>query len=333
MSKHEMRVLTDLMSQVRNHTEWDESLRELICARVWQHSQFTTVNEINLGNPNLALAERVEAFLTDRHDWLLGTTIAHRLGFLVTEGIQQYDPMRFPADLTDLVQRERLCRYLRSVGCRADETMGRGPGTDGVNHYNIYSQARTSIGQMASNFESQLYAGFDTPHGKFRTLEGYYHVLRVLDYFIAMGEGSKDVDPLMRDICILQDHIRTFPELDELYHLDGATSIRVGREVKRRVYGGTKYRPGAFSAHAERCFMIAVVRKLHVLQIDGRCLGNVLAEIVEQKIPLDHYYVMAGKIMRPKFSEWLPNLIQKIVEQIDPYADTFDPDEVIKLLE
>ncbi|ANZ48809.1 hypothetical protein BIZ83_gp044 [Erwinia phage vB_EamM_ChrisDB] len=331
MSKNEMQAREQLVNELFRAGEWDGTVCRQIAGRLLHNQFLKFIKEEKAFDSSLPLSERIEAFRSKEHDALFGNGMAHRFGFDSNEGILAYDVTRLPDNLGS-VARECYVRYLRSLGCRSMHA-DRNPSSDGLNHYNIYSQARTEVGKMASNFESAEGVGFDTPHGRFKTLEGYYHVLRVLDYFIAMGEGSKDVDPLMRDICILQDHIRAFPELDELYRLDGATSIRVGREVKRNIYGGSNYRPGAFSEHAERCFMIALVRKLHVLQYDGRCLGNVLAEIVQQGVPLDHYYVMNGRIMRPKFSEWLPNLITRIVEHIDPYSNTFDPEEVIKLLE
>lgn len=335
MNSKEMRVLLDVMEQVSKCTEWDEDLRDLICARL-RHCQYTTVNEIKLFDVNLPLSERVGAFLTNKHDWLLGTTIAHQYGFLVSEGMENYDPRYFLWEMGVPLARERLYRYLRGLGCRPSPTLSQ-IAADGISHYNIYSLARTPVGQMASNFESGPKGGFDTPHGKFNTLEGYYHILRVIDFAVAT-EGDdypmwQHDNEIARDITILQTYSTPFKEIDELFMLDGASCIRVGRELKRKLYGGTNYRPGAFSAHAERCFMTAVVRKLHVLQYDGRCLGNVLAEIVQQRVPLDHYYVMQGRVIRPKHAEWLPNLITRIVEHIDPYASTFDPDEVITLLE
>lgn len=335
MKDNDVRVLLDVMEQVQKHSDWDESLRELICARV-RHCRHATVNEIKLFDVNLPLPERVGAFLTNKHDWLLGTTVAHLYGLLVSEGMENYDPRYYPWDMGDPLLRERFFRYLRGIGCRPDPAVS-GPGCDGISHYNIYSQSRSMVGRMASNFESGPKGGFETPHGRFNTLEGYYHILRVIDFAVAT-EGDdypmwQHDSEVARDITILQTYSTPFKEIDELFTLDGASCIRVGRELKRKLYGGTSYRPGAFSAHAERCFMTAVVRKLHVLQYDGRCLGNVLAEIVQQRIPLDHYYVMQGRVMRPKHAEWLPNLITRIVEHIDPYASTFDPDEVIKLLE
>lgn len=334
MNSKEMRVLRDLMEQVQSHTEWDESLRELICARL-SHCEFTKVNEVKLFDVNLPLPERVEALLTNQHDWLFGSNVAHRFGLLVGAGIKNYDPRLYHRNIGWPQKQEIFFRYLRGLGCRPDPTVS-GSGCDGISHYNIYSKSRTQIGRMASNFESAPNDGFDTPHGKFRTLEGYYHVLRLIDYFAScedVADGLKGKERIAYDLGLLTVYSKQYPAIDDLYRLDGAECIQVGRSVKRDVYGGTHYRPGAFSAHAEHCFMTAMVQKLHLLQYENRCLGNVLAEIVQQGVKLDHYYVMQGKIIRPKFSEWLPDLITRIVEQIDPYANTFDPNQVIHQLE
>lgn len=333
MSKTEMQALAELIELVRGATEYDELTKQRVIARLRHNHLLQYVTKGEHYNVNLPLSTRIEAFLNNKHDAMYGNAMAHRLGFQANEGILTYDVTHLPlAWSKDSV--EPYARYLRNLGCTSMCT-DHVPAQDGLNHYNIYSQAKTCIGRMASNFESARDAGFDTPHGKFKTLEGYYHVLRLLDYF-ASTEAPVDTltteERLAHDLVLLSVHSRQYPDIDALYRLEGAACIRVGREVKRDVYGGTRYRPGAFSTHAERCFMTALVNKLQVLKVDGRCLGNVLAEIVHQRVPLDHYYVMNGQIVRPKFSEWLPELITTIVEYIDPYADTFDTKQVMQQL-
>jgi len=334
MLKPEMQALMDLIELIRQADEYDDALKSVIIARLKHNFYLKYFNEAPVFNTSLPLSERIEAFLTSKHDGMYGNAFAHRFGFQSNEGILRYDVLRMPDEL-DMAHREPFIRYLRNLGCRPMLTEHT-PAQDGINHYNIYSNARTLVGRMASNFESAPGEGFDTPHGKFRTLEGYYHILRVIDFAVDT-EGDKyplgqDKDELARDRTILQTYRTSFKEIGMLFTLDGTSCIRVGRELKRKLYGGTNYHPGAFSEHAERCFMTAVVRKLHVLQYDNRCLGNVLAEIVQQGIKLDHYYVMQGNVIRPKFAEWLPDLLTQIVEQIDPYANTFDPDRIIQQL-
>lgn len=334
MSKPEMQALTDLIELIRQADEYDDALKRVIIARLKHNFYLKYLNEADVFNTSLPLSERIEAFLTPKHDAMYGNAFAHRFGFQSNEGILRYDVLRMPEEL-DMARREPFVRYLRNLGCRAmlsEHT----PAQDGLNHYNVYSNAKTIVGRMASNFESAPNAGFDTPHGKFRTLEGYYHVLRLVDYFASCEDLPEDLsgkDRIAYDLGLLTVYSKQYPAIDDLYRLDGAECIQVGRAVKRDVYGGTRYRPGAFSAHAERCFMTAMVQKLHLLQYENRCLGNVLAEIVQQGVKLDHYYVMQGRVIRPKFSEWLPDLITRIVELIDPYASTFDPNQVIHQLE
>lgn len=335
MSKNEMQAKSGILREIAFASELVAHDRLKIASRILHNQLLKFVSEEKLHDTSLPLLERVEAFRTNKNDALFGNGMAHRFGLNSNEGILAYDVNQIPEDF-EPVEREFYVRYLRSIGC-TPMSLERTVSTDGINHYNIYSQAKTLIGQMASNFESSPTGGFETPHGRFTTLEGYYHILRVIDFAVAT-EGDdypmwQHKTEILRDLTILQTYATPFKEIDELFRLDGASCIRVGRELKRKLYGGTNYHPGAFSAHAERCFMIAVVRKLHVIDYNGRRLGNVLAEIVQQRIPLDHYYVMQGRIIRPKHGEWLPDLITRIVEHIDPYANTFDPDEVIKLLE
>ena len=48
------------------------------------------------------------------------------------------------------------------------------PEEDGVTHINIYSQARTELGRMLSNF---YHYGFDCVDGHFESVEGYWYWL------------------------------------------------------------------------------------------------------------------------------------------------------------
>jgi predicted NAD-dependent protein-ADP-ribosyltransferase YbiA (DUF1768 family) len=52
------------------------------------------------------------------------------------------------------------------------------PKKDGITHINIYSQAKTELGQMLSNFCREF---IDTPDGKFLSVEGYWYWLSIED--------------------------------------------------------------------------------------------------------------------------------------------------------
>lgn len=52
------------------------------------------------------------------------------------------------------------------------------PNDDGAKHINIYSQGKTALGKMLSNFYR---ANIDTPDGKFMSVEGYWYWLSIED--------------------------------------------------------------------------------------------------------------------------------------------------------
>ena len=189
---------------------------------------------------------------------------------------------------------------------------------DGNNHVNIYSNAQTLVGRMASNFQI---SNTPTELGEFHTLEGLYHVLRITDYFVSIGKmSSHNWDEL----------VELLPEVAELRDCSGADAIRMGRKYKQLAYGGTKYKPGAFSDAAEFIFVSALVNKLASLTIRGVAIGNILAEYVVRGVPLTHYYVCVNKVTWPPFYDWLPKLIAEIVQHIDPYDVSFDTQAVIE---
>lgn len=196
-----------------------------------------------------------------------------------------------------------------------------GPTHDGQTHVNIYSMGKTAAGRMASNFH-EAHHGYDTVFGKFATLEGLYHVLRIVDYYMSVGRI---------DSYVTWDHLKTLvPKIDRLRLSNGASCIRIGRELKASVYGNTKYKPAEFSKFALGVYVDALVRKLHMpIDASGVSLGSTLARYVYDGICLSHYYVVGENIKFPPHHEWLPELLTKIVELIDPNDSTFDLEVVL----
>ncbi|ANZ50672.1 hypothetical protein STRATTON_247 [Erwinia phage vB_EamM_Stratton] len=257
--------------------------------------------------------------------------VAAMFGFSLDGVVSKIAPVNHIALSPD--EKDVFIRYLRSLGyrCHLKDFI---PSTDGLNHYNIYSQARTQLGKMASNFYSQPEGKyFDTTDGRFLTLEGYYHYLRILDY--ALHTYCRDVEPTKlldrNDMArvAMQEMLRKYPDIRKLAKYEGADCIRIGRNLKAAIYGGTDYRPGAFSPLSAYRFMTAMVFKLHTLTIDGVSIGNILSAQVTHGIPLLHYYVMNGRQITPPHSDWLPGVVEQIVQCIDPYGTTFNPHAVI----
>lgn len=71
------------------------------------------------------------------------------------------------------------------------------PSKDGIDHINVYSKGRTSLGQFSSNF---AYAPFTCEDGKFNCVEGYWYWLSVPDdrLRIAIGYSAKKLGRELR---------------------------------------------------------------------------------------------------------------------------------------
>ncbi|EEE9654043.1 hypothetical protein DFV33_04735 [Salmonella enterica subsp. enterica serovar Bareilly] len=251
--------------------------------------------------------------------------LAAAFGFTLPASVEATYPVLRP--ILPPEEKEAFVRYLLRMGYQST-SVDITPSTDGLNHFNIYSQGRTEIGRMASNFYARPGEYFVTPHGPFRTLEGYYHYLRILDYLM------REIDnrTLVMEFDIMRQAVNTWPDIEKLRALDGTDCIRLGRNLKAEIYGGTSYKPGSFTPVTESRFIHALVNKLFILSVDGTSLGNVFAEILRARIPLKHYYTMQGRKIFPAHWDWLPNLIEMIAEHIDPEDSTFDRAELLKKL-
>lgn len=259
----------------------------------------------------------LEIYKTGKYDAKYGVAMAQRNGLnLPKANAHDYDvtkcslrslsvhpgPLRHDRD-TELFVHMRRIGAVSIVGEQED-------GTDGVNHVNIYSDGRTTVGRLASNFSE---GPFDTMDGTFFTLEGYYHWLRIRDWTQATKYAFNMV--AMEDM---------YPDLRKLRTVTGTEAIRLGRTLKSNIYGGTKYRTGPFSKESLERFRWALAGKLHKLRYNNVTLGNYLSMMVYCGFPLTHYYVYNGKVKYPDFREWLPNLLSGLLEHIDPNDSDFD---------
>lgn len=287
------------------------------------HDRLCGLNKAAL-NVNLSLAERVGPYLSEQHDTAYAASMAARYGFtLGPEARQRYDVMKYPGDIRlDLIgeQRDEFVRYLRNIGgvpANRDVIVA----MDGVNHLNIYSRSRVMLGRVLSNFWQDVMP-YRTLHGEVATLEGYYHLLRLIDYAYTEHDFEFSVET---DLYLIDKLIRQYPEIHRLLHMDGNEAIGYGRKMKAMVYGGTAYKPKAFSPHIERCFVWALAGKLHQIKMgDGSPCGIHLAELVNAQVPLLHYYVKPDGIYTPAHAEWLPNICQWLGENIDPFDNDFN---------
>lgn len=64
--------------------------------------------------------------------------------------------------------------------------MGITPLNEGVNHINIYSKSNNALGKFLTNMNNYP---VETPHGKFRSVESYYHCRKLLKFFSLIDTG------------------------------------------------------------------------------------------------------------------------------------------------
>lgn len=268
---------------------------------------------------SLTLWDRVKAYATNKMDAAYGRAIASRFGFTLEDG-NGYDVNRYPGDMRIMLRGDDLyefCYYLMSIGAVAqNQSICRA--TDGINHINIYSKGRTALGKYLSMFQ-MCDVWYTTPHGKFKTLEGYYHFLRILEYYEYVDgkpieEWAKDPRLMNSDVSVLK-------------HADGSEAIRYGRKLKKEIYGGTGYQPGYFTDRALGFLIVALIHKLQTPK-DNEC-WVALKRVCDAGIPLVHYYVMDGTMKQPSFSEFIPDLYKAIADYIDPESDKLNAEWLI----
>ncbi|QXO09679.1 hypothetical protein pEaSNUABM11_00255 [Erwinia phage pEa_SNUABM_11] len=316
-------ILRDLILQVGGIQNQSADISVPRAIKRLYHDRLCGINKAAL-NPNLPLSERIGPYIYEQHDTTYAAAMASRYGFnLGPEARQRYDVMKYPGDIRlELIgeQRDEFVRYLRNIGGTPTNT-DIIVAMDGVNHLNIYSRSRVMLGRLVSNFWQDT-SPYRTLHGEIATLEGYYHLLRLLDYAYTQHEFEFSIES---DLYLLDKLIHRYPEIHRLFHMDGTEAIGYGRKMKAMVYGGTAYKPKAFSPHLERCFVWAMAGKFHQVKIgDDTPCGIYIAELVNANVPLLHYYVKHDGPYTPAYAEWLPNICQWLGENIDPFDNDFN---------
>lgn len=179
---------------------------------------------------------------------------------------------------------------------------------DGITHLNVYSNARTELGKALSNFHhNPLGIYYRTPHGEFKTLEGYYHYLRIIEMMDIKGLAGS-----IEELC---------PDIDLLRHAVGHVAIKQGRRIKNGAFGRYRYRPKAPTSHTSVSFITALINKLSTEQ-----LGVGLAQALCDGLSLTHYYYfpLSDTTVHPAGGEWLVSLLSIIGNHIDPSGIDID---------
>lgn len=141
---------------------------------------------------------------------------------------------------------------------------------DGINHINIYSKGKTSLGRFLSNFAD---ARIETEDGEFSSVEGYWYWL-LLKNDTAMIQREKeslriffgfDVKDLGRRL--LKRYGSRFSEEKQVDN-DSDFQRKIKNAIKFKIDNNLKYKE----------------------------------ELAKCTLPFEHYYVYYGKVKRTNFS-------------------------------
>lgn len=143
---------------------------------------------------------------------------------------------------------------------------------DGITHINIYSNGATPLGRFLSNF---THCTVETPHGKFESLEGYYHYIKSL---IALA-GTVNTEVL---------YAQFMPELDQLHWLYGKAAQQHGRLLRQQLMTAGAWFDDTRSIVCTEWFIHALKNKIANSEFKVAFLASTL--------PFTHYYVYGHSI-------------------------------------
>lgn len=291
-----------------------------VISRIY-HDRLVGINQA-IYDTSLPLSERVKTYFTDEHDGTYGRAMAYRFGMTLSPACSAgYDILEYRGDMRIDLSGDVLVnfiRYLKNLGAVVN-TPKILPATDGVNHVNIYSKGVSTVGRVLSNFHTPSMP-YETLHGTFASLEGYYHWLRVADYHCNYRNESIETLEIK------------YPELVDLRTVNGGECIKLGRKCKAAAYAKTTYRPGKFEGVFFEAYVDSLIKKLARPYADDVTLGAYVADLIVSGFTLVHYYNTGNGIKYPPHGEWLPDLITALCENIDPAGSTDIVKELVELL-
>lgn len=153
------------------------------------------------------------------------------------------------------------------------------PSKDGIDHINIYSKAKTSLGLFLSNFTK---CDLETEDGEFASIEGYWYWLSSPDEY---PPGQKYV------------------AREELRNLSGWYAKKFGRLVR----GAPDFDADKDSAFQEK------IKKALQYKIDNSSLKK---QFAISTLPFQHYYVYDGKILEPDSGKWQITFFEEYRKQL-----------------
>lgn len=144
---------------------------------------------------------------------------------------------------------------------------------DGIDHINIFSRGKTSLGRFLSNF---AYADIETEDGDFNSIEGYWYWLL---HDSSNIEAVKDIESMR--VLFGFDAKNLGKKLLERYGSRFSEEKQVDNDTdfQRKIKGAIKFK------------------------IDNNVKYK--EELTTCTLPFEHYYVFYGKIKEPTSHRWV----------------------------
>jgi predicted NAD-dependent protein-ADP-ribosyltransferase YbiA (DUF1768 family) len=151
------------------------------------------------------------------------------------------------------------------------------PENDGIDHINVFSKSRSKLGRMLSNF---AHTPFTLDGNKFESVESWW-------YWTKMNNINKSVlFPIFSD-----------EQLDTIRFLIGKDAKSYFRELHKA--DSSSFSPEPFE-----------LKRTYLQKLEEN--PDVKKELMENKLPIDHYYMMFDKKISAASSMWTAKLWEEI---------------------
>lgn len=172
---------------------------------------------------------------------------------------------------------------------------------DGVDHINIYSKGKTSLGRFLSNFAQ---ADIETEDGNFASIEGYWYWLICPS---TIDPNCKECDG--NGVTVLGSGQQTYfgscnvCSRDYLKELFGKEAKTYGRELQHN----RNFTPPDTDKNLDFQRKIKSAIKF---KIDNN--PNYKIEFSKSVLPFEHYYVFYGKVKEVTSHRWVIDYLEEL---------------------
>lgn len=164
---------------------------------------------------------------------------------------------------------------------------------DGVTHLNVYSGSRTQLGRWLSAFTK---VDLELEHGKFASTEAYYHWLKIYLGCTRSGVNTARFNTMM----------------EKLRRLDGLEAIQYGRVCKKCVEDNGVKLANIPTPEFQRFYKEAIKVKL----LSNQFMLNELLSVIEDGIPVVHYYDYRTSVVHKARFDWTADVIVSVANTL-----------------